>query len=396
MSSLSPQNLSAIGPGVALTGRSAAGLAWLHAGWVPVLAAAAMSLWGVASIATTDPAMARKQGVFAVLGVLAAAAACLPRVKVIRAAAWPLYWASLAMLVFVLVPGLPEWLVRPKNGARRWISLGVFEFQPSELAKLATVMALALWLRQGEKVRSLAGVLAAFLLAAPPMLLILVEPDLGTAMMIAPAVLAMVVTVGGRKRHVLGLLAGTLLLAPASYPFLKSHQRDRVDALIAQWKGDDRYVRDIGFQADRAMTLAGAGGFAGVGRDHARALVHHNRLPEDHNDMIFAVICCRWGFLGGLLTWGLGLAYAAGCLLVALLAREPFTRLVATGLAGIFAAQLFINTGMTVGIMPITGVTLPFISYGGSSLVAMWISTGLLFNLAMRRPRGSERLGEVS
>jgi rod shape determining protein RodA len=396
MSTASTQSLTAVGPGVALTGRAAGGFAWAHPGWVPVLAAAALSLWGVLSIATTDPAMARKQAVFAVLGVFAAAATCVPRVKVIRAAAWPLWWASLGLLVFVLIPGLPEWLVRPKNGARRWISLGLFEFQPSELAKVATVMTLAIWLRAGERLRSIVGFATPFLLAAPPMFLILIEPDLGTAMMIAPAVLAMVIAAGARKRHVLALVLGTLLLAPASYPFLKAHQRDRVDALVAQWMGDDRYVRDIGFQADRAMTLAGAGGFAGVGREQAKSLVHHNHLPEDHNDMIFAVICCRWGFLGGLFTWVLGLAYVGGCLLVAMLAREPFTRLVATGLAGIFAAQLFINTGMTLGVMPITGVTLPFISYGGSSLVAMWISTGLLFNLAMRRPRGSERLEVVS
>lgn len=396
MSELTPQSLTAVGPGVPLTGRTAGGFAWVHAGWVPVAAAAGLSLWGVASIATTDPALARKQGVFAVFGALAAAAVCLPRVKRLRAVAWPLYFASLAMLVFVLVPGLPEWLVRPKNGARRWISLGLFEFQPSELAKVATVMALAIWLRSGDRLRTVAGFLVPFLVAGVPMLLILVEPDLGTAMMVAPAVLAMVVAAGARKRHVLALVLGTALLAPASYPFLRPHQRDRVDALLAQWSGDDRYVRDIGYQADRAMTLAGAGGFAGVGLEQARALVRHNRLPEDHNDMIFAVICCRWGFLGGLATWAMGLAYAGGCLLVALLAREPFSRLVAAGLAAVFAAQLFINTGMTVGVMPITGVTLPFVSYGGSSLVAMWISTGLLFNLAMRRPRGSERLEVVS
>jgi rod shape determining protein RodA len=124
--------------------------------------------------------------------------------------------------------------------------------------------------------------------------------------------------------------------------------------------------------------------------------VRHNGLPEEHNDMIFAVVCCRWGFLGGLVTWLVGLLYAFGALLVALMARDPLSRLVATGIAGTFAAQLVINTGMTVGVLPVTGVTLPFVSYGGSSLVALWIGTGLLFNLAMRRPRGNERLGAVA
>jgi cell division protein FtsW (lipid II flippase) len=360
-----------------------------------VLAAIGLTALGVLAIDTTAPALARRQAVFGVFGLIAAAGMCLPSARSLMRVAWPLYAVSLALLLFVLVPGVPEWLVRPKNGARRWISMGLFEFQPSEVAKIAVVLALAQVMRVGGSVRRIEGFVMPFALAAPPMLLILIEPDLGTALMFAPAVLAMVLAAGARKRHVAILLAAGALAAPLSYPFLKNHQRERVDALFAQLKGDDRYVRDIGFQADRAMTLAGAGGLAGVGRDRARALVLHNRLPEEHNDMIFAVICCRWGFVGGVVTWGLGLLYAFGALLVAVLAREPFSRLVATGIAGTFAAQFALNTAMTVGVMPVTGVTLPFVSYGGSSLVALWIGTGLLFNLAMRRPRGTERLGAV-
>jgi cell division protein FtsW (lipid II flippase) len=392
--SLTAGSLQPLGDGVAI-GRSGRSAAILHAGWIVVIGAAALTVLGVMSIDTTAPSLARRQAVFGVLGLIAAAGMCLPGARVLMRAAWPLYAVSLVLLLFVLVPGVPEWLVRPKNGARRWISLGLFEFQPSEVAKIAVVLALAQVMRGGGTLRRFGGFLQPFLLAAPPMFLILIEPDLGTALMFAPAVLAMVLAAGARKRHVAALLASVLLAAPLSYPFLKTHQRDRVDALFAQLKGDDRYVRDIGFQADRAMTLAGAGGLGGVGRDHARALVLHNRLPEEHNDMIFAVICCRWGFLGGLVTWGLGLLYAFGALLVAVMAREPFSRLVATGVAGTFAAQFLLNTAMTVGVMPVTGVTLPFVSYGGSSLVALWIGTGLLFNLAMRRPRGTERLGAV-
>ena len=392
--SLTAGTLQPLGDGVAL-GRSSRTSAVLNAGWIAVIAAAALTVLGVMAIDTTAPSFARRQAVFGVFGLICAAAMCLPSAKPLMRAAWPLYFVSLALLLFVLVPGVPEWLVRPKNGARRWISLGLFEFQPSEVAKIAVVLALAQVMRTAGTLRRFGGFLLPFALAAPPMFLILIEPDLGTALMFAPAVLAMVLAAGARKRHVLALVVAVLVAAPLSYPFLKNHQRERVDALFAQLKGDDRYVRDIGFQADRAMTLAGAGGLAGVGREHARALVLHNRLPEEHNDMIFAVICCRWGFFGGVVTWGLGMLYALGALLVAVLAREPFSRLVATGIAGTFAAQLALNTAMTVGVMPVTGVPLPFVSYGGSSLVALWIGTGLLFNLAMRRPRGTERLGAV-
>jgi cell division protein FtsW (lipid II flippase) len=394
MSSIAPGTMQPLGEGVAIGRRGVA--SWLlNAGWVPLLAAGLLTLEGVMAIDTTVPWLARRQLVFGVFGLLCAAAMLLPNSRMLTRAAWPLYFLSLALLIFVLVPGVPEWLVRPKNGARRWISMGLFEFQPSELAKIAVVLALAQWMR-GVSLRRFSMFVVPFLMAAPPMLLILVEPDLGTALMFAPAVIAMVVAAGARVLH-LALLVGVVLLgAPLSYPFLKPHQRDRVDALLAQVRGEDTFVGDIGFQADRAMTLAGSGGLLGAGRERAQALVHFNRLPEEHNDMIFAVICCRWGFLGGMVTWGLGLLYAFGALLVASGAREPFSRLVATGIAGTFIAQLVINTGMTMGIMPVTGVTLPFISYGGSSLVALWIGTGLLCNLAMRRPRGVERLGAVA
>src|SRR5690606_16338214 len=137
----------------------------------------------------------------------------------------------------------------------------------------------------------------------------------------------------------------------------------------AQMRNDNRYVQDIGFQGARAMTLVGAGGLTGVGREHAAALVSYNRLPEEHNDMIFAVICCRWGLVGGLVVWALFLLYAAGGLITAGLARNPFARLVAVGIVALTLTQVVINTGMTVGLLPITGMTLPFISYGGSSLL---------------------------
>jgi cell division protein FtsW (lipid II flippase) len=383
-----------LGEGVDL-GRRGIGSLMLNSGWVPLVAAIALTVEGVLAIETTVPSLARRQAMFGLFGMLCAAAMLLPSSRLLGRAAWPLYFLSLALLLFVLVPGVPEWLVRPKNGARRWISLGLFEFQPSEVAKIAVVLALSQRLR-GASLRRFGGFLMPFLLAAPPMLLILVEPDLGTALMFAPAVIAMVMAAGARALHLMVLAGSVLLAAPLSYPFLKPHQRDRVDALVAQVRGEQTYVGDIGFQADRAMTLAGSGGMFGTGRERAQALVRFNRLPEEHNDMIFAVICCRWGFVGGVVTWGLGLMYAFGALLVASIAREPFSRLVATGIAGTFIAQLVINTGMTVGVLPVTGVTLPFISYGGSSLVALWIGTGLLCNLAMRRPRGVERLGTVA
>ncbi|MCE9620237.1 MAG: FtsW/RodA/SpoVE family cell cycle protein [Planctomycetes bacterium] len=371
------------------------GFSWLNSGWIVVAAAAMLTLLGCAAIATTEPSLAKRQLVLAVFGMVVAVAACLPSHKLLSKSAWPMYFISLFLLLLVLVPGTPEWIVRPKNGARRWISVGLFEFQPSEIAKLALVLVLAKWLRRPPALFKWRGFFAPFVIAMPLCLLTLIEPDLGSAMLFIPPVLAMLLVAGARKKHIATLIIGVLVMAPISYPFLWPHQRERVDALLAQFRGDDRYARDIGFQADRAMTLVGSGGFAGNGRDHAEALVRNNHLPEEHNDMIFAVICCRWGFLGGLFTWGLGLLYAGGAAICALSTRDSFSRLIATGVAAIVFTQISINTGMALGVLPVTGITLPFVSYGGSSMVSGWFATGIIFGLGLRKPRTLESLGGV-
>ena len=360
--------MSAVSPPLGYTGGRAVGpggLAGFNPGWIMVVAAVGLSLVGSYIISITEPSLAKRQFFFALIGMVAAAAACLPDHKFLSRSAWALYVVSIILLIFVLIPGTPDWLVRPKNGARRWINLGFFEFQPSEIAKLALVLVLARWLRRPPKIARWRGVLAMLLVA------------------------------GARKKHIATLILSVLVIAPITYPILRPHQRERVDALFAQFRGDDRYARDIGFQADRAMTLVGAGGVWGNDRDHAEALVRNNHLPEEHNDMIFAVICCRWGFVGGLGTWGLGLLYAGGAVICALCARDPFSRLIATGIAAIVFTQIAINTGMTLGVLPVTGITLPFVSYGGSSMVSGWLATGIIFGLGLRKPRNLESLGGV-
>ena len=114
--------------------------------------------------------------------------------------------------------------------------------------------------------------------------------------------------------------------------------------------------------------------------------VTYNKLPEDHNDMVFAVIACRWGMLGGMVVLGTFAVMCAGGLMIAAQCKDPFGRLVPVGIVAILFAQMTINTGMTIGLLPITGMTLPFVSYGGSSMVATWIMVGLLLNIGMRRP----------
>jgi cell division protein FtsW (lipid II flippase) len=139
------------------------------------------------------------------------------------------------------------------------------------------------------------------------------------------------------------------------------------------------------------MRLVGSGGVVGNDKDHARALVVHNKLPEEHNDMIFAVVVCRFGFSGAVATLLCYALYLLAAMAVAVSSRDGFSKLVAVGIGALTFSQMAVNIGMTIGLLPITGVTLPFVSYGGSSLVAVWAMTGILVGLGIRPPTGSER-----
>ncbi len=366
-------------------------LRWLNPGWLCVFAALGLNLIGIIAIATTQPGYAAKQSVFLFIGLCAAIVAAVPRYRIIHHFSVILLIFVIILLIFVLIPLVPDFLVHPRNGARRWINLGITDFQPSELAKIAYIFALASYLRYRSNHRSFRGLLIPLILTFIPVTLILAEPDLGTALLFFPTFFAMMLAAGSRLKHIVLIVSLGLAVAPTMYPFLQPHQKDRIQAIIYQIKGDDRYINDIGYQGHKAMTLVGAGGITGTGASLARDLIQSNRLPEEHNDMIFAVIACRWGFIGTLIVWGLFALFALGGLLTAILCRDPFGRLVAVGFIAVMFTQMIINTGMTIGLLPITGMTLPFVSYGGSSLLTAWLMAGVLFNIALRRDRTMNR-----
>jgi cell division protein FtsW (lipid II flippase) len=355
-------------------------------GWVCVAAGLALSVLGVAAIGTTEPGYATRHILNLLVGVLAATVVAVPHYRLAREMSYALLVVVLLLLVFVLVPWVPEQIVRPRNGARRWINLVVTDFQPSELAKIIYVLALANYLRYRRTYRRLLGLLLPLALTFIPMGLILVEPDLGTALLFLPTLFAIMIAAGAKLRHIALIITLGLSTAPLMYPMLEPHQQDRIKAMVAQVTGSRRYDNDIGYQGRRATMLVGAGQLAGVGRQRAADLVHYNHLPEDHNDMIYAVISCRWGMVGALVTWGLFGLLCFGGLMVAAQCRDPFGRLTAVGLVAMLFAQMVINTGMTIGLLPITGMTLPFVSYGGSSVLSAWLMVGLLLNIALRRP----------
>lgn len=371
-----------------------------HLGWLSVVAALALSVLGVYAIdlaAAPPPApgsvlpitpvgLVLKQIIFLAVGMLAAAAVVAPHYRFIRFVAWPAMWVCVGLLVFLLIPVVPHWIVTPRNGARAWINLGPVVFQPTEVTKIAFIMVVADYLRYRTNHRTFTGLIPIGLIAFVPVGLIMLQPDLGSATLFIPTVFAMLVAAGAKLRHLAAVVLIATCAAPAAYPLLKPHQKQRIIGLVNMVKGSDEGADDINFQSLTARTLVGAGGIAGNPQEKARALIRFNRLPERHNDMVFSVVVLRFGLLGAVATLGLYLLWFVGALGTAAACKDPFGRLVAVGCAAIVAAQMFINVGMNVGIVPIIGLTLPFVSYGGSSMLTVWLMTGLIVNIAMRRP----------
>ena len=364
--------------------------------WLTVLASLALSLIGVYAIDLADAAKAVhhglgptaiKQVLFLCIGISSAVVIALPHYRLLGYLSTPLMIAVVGALVFLLLPFVPSWLVKPRNGARSWIDVGPIDMQPSELAKIAFVLVLARYLRFRENHRRLLGLVPPALIAIVPIALITLQPDLGTALLFVPALFAMLVAAGMRLKHLVIIVVVATLAAPAAYPLLMPHQKARIVGLVRQFQGDSSADRDVNMQGVAAQRLIGSGGAAGPGAERAGTLLKYNALPERHNDMIFAVIVGRFGLLGAVAVMACYVLWMLGAFITAAATREPFGRLVAVGLAAFVSAQAFVNIGMNVGLLPIIGITLPYVSYGGSSLVTVWIMTGLVFSIALRRPR---------
>ena len=375
---------------------------WWNPAWITAVAAILLSFIGLSAIHLTEPVdhsfYFNRQLVFLVIGIVFGIVAAIPNPRWWRAASYPLAILVILLLIFLLIPWVPDVIVHPRNGARRWINLVVTDFQPSELGKIVLVLALANYLRLRKNYRSLRGLLLPFAIILVPAMLILVEPDLGTTLLFPVALFAILLAAGAKLVHLftiggLGLATGLAIAVislsaaahdPPKYPLLEKHQVERIQGLINQIKGDKRQADSINYQSFKAQTLVGSGGFQGLGKERSRVIIKFNRLPFDHNDMIFAVVANRWGFIGGMLImvcYGLG---GLGMLMTAWLTRDPFGRLVCVGFASIILAQVVVNVGMTVGLLPITGMTLPFISYGGSSLIAAFVMVGMVMGIALR------------
>lgn len=284
---------------------------------------------------------------------------------------------SLAILLLITVYVLGE----TRFGAQRWLHLGPFAIQPSEFAKLATVLALANYLgSRNSWENTKQTLLGAFAIVIVPAVLIMKQPDLGSSLLFVPMILAMFLIWGIRYRYLVGAALTGLLGAPILWSVLKAYQKKRI--LVFLNPGLDPL--GSGYTAIQSRIAVGSGGFWGKGfLQGTQAQLEF--VPEHHTDFIFCVIGEEWGFLGTLF---LLICYAflfRAIFQVIASTTDIKAKLISVGIASVLFAQVFINIGMSFGLMPITGLTLPLISYGGSSFVVTALALGIILNVYRER-----------
>src|ERR687887_631421 len=324
-----------------------------------------------AALGGADPSSyLKRQAVYALLGVALLIGASRFDYRRLKTLAPGLVLSSLALCALVLVVGTRV------NGARRWLSVGPAAFQPSELAKLALAVWAAAYLARRRAPQTLRELLRPIgLLTGLFCALILLEPDLGTAIAIV-VMLTAVLLVAGTPPRILGAgvaLACTLGVAAI---WLEPYRRARVFSFLHPWHD----AQGAGFQTVQALIGLGSGGVFGDGLGQGIQKV--NYLPEAHTDMIPAVIGEGLGLVGVAGVIGAYAAFSYAGLRVALGCRDPFGKRLASGLVALVCGQAVINLAAVLGLAPLTGVPLPFISYGGSSLVVALLSVGVLLNIA--------------
>ena len=351
--------------------------------WAVILPAALLMAIGLAGIARCDATAETggrffsRQLVWSALGWLTIVAAAMPPYHVVSRHAYWLYALSIVLLLAVYYfPAI--------NGARRWIRIGGVGIQPSEFAKIAYIIALSRYLQDRDHVRRVCGVFMPAVLTLIPAVLILREPDLGTAIVFLPLLVLMLFSAGAPRRSLAALVVVGLLAMPVLWAQMSTEQRSRVTALFDQAGPGEPAIGD-GYQLRQAKQMIALGRvwgsfWLGPAVDDPAAY----RLPEAQSDFVFCVIGERYGLAGlalvlALYGWLVWQAARAG-----LATLDPFGRMLCFGVGALLGVQVLVNTGMSVGLLPVTGLSLPLVSYGGSGIVSQALAIGLLVNVALR------------
>jgi cell division protein FtsW len=327
-----------------------------------------------ALLGSDDPAYyLKRQALYAVMGLVALVFLSRFDYRRLQLASGPMLLASFFLLVAVLGLGVAV------NGARRWIPLGPLAFQPSELTKLALALWTAALLARRPAPQTLGDLLRPIgLVVGASCALILVEPDLGSALAIGIMVSAVLLVSGTPVRTLFasGGVAGAIVLAAI---WLEPYRRARIFAFLDPWHDP----QGAGFQIVQAMIALGSGGIFGVGLGESVQKIYY--LPEASTDMIFAIIGEELGLVGVIAVIAAFALFAYAGFNIALRCKDPFGKRLAAGLTALICGQAAVNVSAVMGLAPLTGIPLPFVSYGGSSLVVGLASVGILLNIAVNR-----------
>lgn len=415
------------------------------AGWAIVLAGLTLSVVGLMMLRElsmgSGPAseVAKnclvKQGRFLVVSVVAMVIIARMNYRKIGRMAYPLFVVTLLLLVLVLlgryVPPLRGIFPR-RNYSYRWINLYVLSVQPSEFLKITYVLALAWYLRYRHNYRRFRGLVGPFAFTIVPMILILLEPDLGTVMLLLPVLFMMLFAAGAKIKHLVLIVVMMIVVSPVLFSpgVMHRYQRSRIFGMLLQWSEvrnklkqwpevkkfvysgqslDNWHRSRQGYQLYHSKTAIGSGGgfgFVRSGRSIGQTDASQDEmsvdqtvipeqgpytdgtrpLPEAQNDFIYAIICHEYGFVGAVIPIALYIIMITGLVEISTVVTEPFGRLTAVGVMAMILTQCTINMAMTMGLMPITGVTLPFVSYGGSSLLTYFILIAVVIAVDRARP----------
>ncbi len=358
---------------------------WVHVDVILLAATAALTLCGIALIYSAtrgiDPAAfsrfhLERQALFAVVGALLGTVAAVVDYRRLRPLVWPLYGITLLALALVLTP-----LGSVRQGARAWFVFGGYQVQPSEFAKLAIIVVLAHYAARCGGRMSLRQLLTALVLVAGPALLILAEPDAGTAVVFAIIAMGVLLVAGAQVRHILvatalGLIGLGFVL---SSDLVQEYQRERIESIVNPG-GDPGDT----FNLEQAQIAIGNGGLTGQGYGQGTQ-TRSGLVPAQETDFIFTVLGEELGFLGSVVILGLLAVLLWRIWRSARVAGDLFGSLLSTGVLCMILFQIFQTVGMAAGIMPVIGIPLPLLSYGGSSLLTTMMSLGIVLNVSMRR-----------
>jgi rod shape determining protein RodA len=310
------------------------------------------------------------------IGLAAMAVVFFVDYRVLSRHAYLIYALSIVLLILVMLTGYAT------RGSQRWIAIGGFTFQPSELAKLTLILALAKYFdrhRLGGD-HTLKDLPVPFLLVMIPFMLILKQPDLGTALILLILFLSFVFFVGLDWRSFLAAAGTGIVLAPLGWFLLKDYQKER----ILTFFNPERDPLGSGYHIIQSMIAVGSGGLFGKGFLKG-SQTQLKFLPEQQTDFVFSVFAEEWGFLGGLILMLMFLSLILWGIKIVIHSKDYLGALVAFGITMLIFWEVFINISMVLGILPVVGIPLPFLSYGGSSLVILMVAIGLLMNISVRR-----------